>query len=153
MFPVHGKNGMGWPQMGPGGFLFLLIQALPTFWAERIWILRIFTFFIFRIPNFWISRFPDFQNLAWAGPWAQLSLLSSSSSDSQLTLFCWTLSTMQNKSGLHHLCGTEAKSMKIEHKGQRETLGAKFRPIIINMCDHPRGAVWPRYRRFNRTPG
>ena len=27
-----------------------------------------FYFFHFWIPHFWISRFPDFQNLAWAGP-------------------------------------------------------------------------------------
>ena len=57
-----------------GRIFFLLIQTLPTFWAERIWILRTFIFFIFWTPNFWISRFPDFQNLAWAGlgPWAGL---------------------------------------------------------------------------------
>ena len=46
IFPAYGKNGLRWPQIGPGGF-FLLIQTLPTFWAERIWILRIFIFFIF----------------------------------------------------------------------------------------------------------
>ena len=64
---------MAWdgPKWGQEDF-FLLIQALPTFWAEQIWILRIFIFSIFWIPNFWISRSPDFQNLAWAGlgPWA-----------------------------------------------------------------------------------
>ena len=27
-----------------------------------------FHFYFFWIPHFWISRFPDFQNLAWAGP-------------------------------------------------------------------------------------
>ena len=43
------------PKWGREDF-FLLIQALPTFWAERIWILRIFTFSIFWIPNFWVSR-------------------------------------------------------------------------------------------------
>ena len=51
------------PKWGQEDF-FLLIQTLPTFWAERIWILRIFIFLIFEIPNFWISRSPDFQNLA-----------------------------------------------------------------------------------------
>ena len=49
-------------------YFFLLIQTLPTFWAERIWILRIFIFFHFLDPNFWISRsqisgFPGPKNL------------------------------------------------------------------------------------------
>ena len=60
-----------WPQMAPNRvrrIFFLLIQTLPTFWAEWILILRIFIFFIFWIPNFWISRFPDISNLAWVGP-------------------------------------------------------------------------------------
>ena len=51
-------------QMAPNGTLevfVLLIQTLPTFWAGRIWISRIYLFLNFRIPNFWISRFPDFQ--------------------------------------------------------------------------------------------
>ena len=39
----------------------LLIQTLPTFWAEWIWILRIFIFSIFWTPNFWMSRSPDLQ--------------------------------------------------------------------------------------------
>ena len=54
--------------------IFLLIQTLPTFWATRILILRIFIFWIFWIQNFQISRFPDFQKsgLGRAGPlgWA-----------------------------------------------------------------------------------
>ena len=60
---------MAWdgPKWGQEDF-FLLIQTLPTFWAERIWNLRISTFFILWIQNFWISRSPDFPNLAWAGP-------------------------------------------------------------------------------------
>ena len=64
---------MAWdgPKWGHEDFL-LLIQTLPTFWAERIWILRICIFLIFGTPNFWISKSPDFQNLApgqaWAGP-------------------------------------------------------------------------------------
>ena len=37
---VHGKNGLGWPNWGWEDF-FLLIQTLPTFWSERIWILII----------------------------------------------------------------------------------------------------------------
>ena len=55
------------PKWGRKDF-FLLIQTLPTFWAERILILRFFIFFIFLTPNFWISRFPDISNLAWVGP-------------------------------------------------------------------------------------
>ena len=57
--------------MTPNGarrMLFLLIQTLPTIWAEQIWNLRISTFFILWIQNFWISRSPDFPNLAWARP-------------------------------------------------------------------------------------
>ena len=49
------KMGPDGPKWGQEDF-FLLIQTLPTFWAERIWILRIFTFENFGIPNFWISR-------------------------------------------------------------------------------------------------
>ena len=61
IFPAYGENYLGWPQMGPGGFFVLLIQTLPTFWAEHLCILRFLTLLIFRIPNFWISRSPDFQ--------------------------------------------------------------------------------------------
>ena len=50
-----------WPPNGAGRICFLLIQTLPTFWAERIWILRIFFSFHFLDPNFWISRSPDLQ--------------------------------------------------------------------------------------------
>ena len=73
MFPAHAKNCLGWPQMGPGGFLFLLIQTLPTFWAERILILRILIFLFFCIPNSKISRSPEI----WPGPgldWAWAGL-------------------------------------------------------------------------------
>ena len=58
-----------WPGMAPNGagrFFFLLIQTLPTFWAERILILRIFNFRIFWIQNFQISkisRFPENRSL------------------------------------------------------------------------------------------
>ena len=45
-----GKMALDGPKWGQEDF-FLLIQTLPTFWAERIWILRIF-FFIFWTPNF-----------------------------------------------------------------------------------------------------
>ena len=53
-----------WAQMAPNRarrIFFLLIQTLPTFWAERILILRIFIFWIFldlKFPDFWV---PDFQ--------------------------------------------------------------------------------------------
>merc|ERR1712023_475959 len=56
-------------KMGPDGFksaqedFFLLIQTLPTFWAERIWILRIFIFWIFWAPSL---------GPAWARLFAQL---------------------------------------------------------------------------------
>ena len=57
------------PKWGQDDF-FLLIQTLPTFWAERILMLRIFIFLIFLGPKF----------LAWAQlglsldppTWAQL---------------------------------------------------------------------------------
>ena len=58
------------PKWGQEDF-FLLIQTLPIFWAERIWILRISIFPCFGILNFWISRFPDFQNLAPDRAWAR----------------------------------------------------------------------------------
>ena len=51
-----------------GKIFFRLIQTLPTFWAERIWILRIPIFWIFRTPHFWISRFPDLQIPRFPGP-------------------------------------------------------------------------------------
>ena len=50
----------------------LLIQTLPPFWAERIWILIIFIFFIFSDPkflDFQVPRFPKSgPGQAWAGP-------------------------------------------------------------------------------------
>ena len=60
---------MAWdgPKWGQEDF-FLLIQTLPTFWAEQIWILRISTFFMLWIQNFLISRSPDFPDSARAGP-------------------------------------------------------------------------------------
>ena len=48
--PAHAKNGPRWAQMGQEDF-FLLIQTLPTFWAERMWILRIFMFLILGRPG------------------------------------------------------------------------------------------------------
>ena len=61
-FPAHTKMGPNGPKWG------LLIQTLPTCWAERIWILIIFVFFW--IPNFWISRSPDFQKSGLGQEWA-----------------------------------------------------------------------------------
>ena len=57
IFPAQAKNGQGWPQMGPGAVFFLLIWTLPTFWATRILILRVFIFEIFFDPEF--PRFPN----------------------------------------------------------------------------------------------
>ena len=59
------------PEMAPDGargILFLLIQTLPTFWAERIWIVRVFIYFL--DPKFPNLQVPDLQisrSLAWAG--------------------------------------------------------------------------------------
>ena len=60
------------PEMAPNGakkILFLLIQTLPTFWAERILILRIVIFWNFLDPKLPGFQVPDLQisrNLAWA---------------------------------------------------------------------------------------
>merc|ERR1711965_1120738 len=49
---------------GAGSFFFQIIQALPTFWAEWIWILRTFIFFHFLDP-----KFPGPQiSKIWPGP-------------------------------------------------------------------------------------
>ena len=55
------------PGMAPNGagrFFFRLIQTLPTFWAERILILRIFIFCFFWDPKFPDFQVPDFQKSA-----------------------------------------------------------------------------------------
>ena len=52
IFPLHGKIGSKWGQE----HFFLLIQTLPTFWAERILISIIFIFWIFWLPNFWLGH-------------------------------------------------------------------------------------------------
>ena len=54
--------------MGQGGFLFLLIQTLSIFSAERMCILRVCIFWMFWTPNFCISRFPDLQIPRFPGP-------------------------------------------------------------------------------------
>ena len=66
MFSAYGKNGLGWPQIWLGGFLFLLIRTVPTFRAEQILILRMFVFGLLGppisgFPGPQISKFPDFQ--------------------------------------------------------------------------------------------
>ena len=51
-----------WARMapnGPGRICSLLIQTLPTFWAERIWISSMYIFLIFCVSIFWMSRSPD----------------------------------------------------------------------------------------------
>ncbi|MEC7228408.1 MAG: hypothetical protein VXW00_16175, partial [Candidatus Latescibacterota bacterium] len=66
--------------MGPGCSFFRLIQTLPTFGAQRILILSIFSSWDFLDSNIPDFQLPDFQisrNLAWArlGPgWAGLLL-------------------------------------------------------------------------------
>ena len=55
-------DGIKWGQE----YFFLLIQTLPTFWAQRIWFLILFIFCFFRSQNFefpgpQISKFLDFQ--------------------------------------------------------------------------------------------
>ena len=69
IFPAHAKMGPDGPKWGREEFV-LLIQTLPTFWAERILILRIFIFWIF-----WGSQFfglgprgPTNLGPAWAHP-------------------------------------------------------------------------------------
>ena len=53
-----------WPGMAPNGarrMFSLLIQTLPTFWAERIWILRFLIFEYFLDPkllDFQVPRYP-----------------------------------------------------------------------------------------------
>ena len=56
-----------WAQMAPNGagrFFFRLIQTLPTFWATRILILRIFGGGILWVPNFWLG--PSLGPPTWA---------------------------------------------------------------------------------------
>ena len=62
------KMGSDGPKWGRDDF-FLLIQTLPTFLAERTWILRSCIFFDFLDPkflDFQVPRFPNYQIEAWA---------------------------------------------------------------------------------------
>ena len=62
---------MAWdgPKWGREVF-FQLIQALPTFWAERIWILRTFFFFHFSDPKFLDFQVPRFPKSGLGRAWA-----------------------------------------------------------------------------------
>ena len=61
---------MAWdcPKWGREDF-FLLIQTLPTFWAERIWTLRTFIFLNLLDPKFLDFQVPRFPK---SGPWPGL---------------------------------------------------------------------------------
>ena len=67
MFRPTQKMGPDGPKWGQEDF-FLLIQTLPTFWAERILILRIFIFWIFWGPKFlaWAHLGPTWAHPLWA---------------------------------------------------------------------------------------
>ena len=67
-FPIHGQMpemvaygiiGMTPPQEA----LLLLLQTLPTFWAEWIVTLKFFIYWISWLPEFQIFRFPDLTGL------------------------------------------------------------------------------------------
>ena len=71
IFSVHGKNGLRWPQIGPGGF-FPTNPDLADILGRTDLIFETFYFFDFLDPqilnfqvpksqNFWISRSPDLQ--------------------------------------------------------------------------------------------
>ena len=65
--PAYAKNGIRWPQMGPGGF-FPTNPDLAIILGRKDLNFEIFCFFlIFWTSNFWISRSPDIQILVWAG--------------------------------------------------------------------------------------
>ena len=71
IFLVHGKNGLRWPQIGPGGF-FPTNPDLADILGRMDFDFEI-CFFIFWTLNFWISRseksgFPDFQKSGFPGP-------------------------------------------------------------------------------------
>ena len=58
-----------WAHLAQEDF-FLLIQTLPTFWAERIWILRISFFGFFWGPKFlaWAQLGPTHLGPSWSHP-------------------------------------------------------------------------------------
>ena len=64
-FPAYEKNGFRWPQIRAGRIFFLLIQTLPTVWAERSLDFENCYVFDFVDPNFLdiqVPRSPDSQN-------------------------------------------------------------------------------------------
>ena len=72
---AHGKFYLKWPKWGQELF-FLLIQTLPTFWAERIlsfnnFILGFFGSNISRFPG---PRFPNLQKSGLGQAWPGLGL-------------------------------------------------------------------------------
>ena len=75
---VHGRNCLGWPQMGPGGF-FPANPDLADILGRMNLDFENFCFLYFldptfldfqvpRSPNFWISRSPDLQIPRFPGP-------------------------------------------------------------------------------------
>ena len=68
------------PEIAPNGarrFCFLLVETLPTIWAEHIWILRIVFFLDLLNPKKSGSpgsRFPNFQKSGLGQAWAGLGL-------------------------------------------------------------------------------
>ena len=77
MFPVHGENGLGWPQMRPGGF-FLTNPDLADILGRTDLDFENFYFFDVLDPkflDFQVPRFPNSQIEAWA----DLDLLEHSS--------------------------------------------------------------------------
>ena len=61
IFSVHGKNGMGWPQMGPGGF-FPANPGLADILGRMDLDFENFYFFHFLDPNFLDFQVPKFWN-------------------------------------------------------------------------------------------
>ena len=60
------KKWAGRAPNGAGNIVFRLKKIFPTFWAERILILRIFIFWIFWVPKFWLG--PTHLGPTWAHP-------------------------------------------------------------------------------------
>ena len=72
IFSVHGENGLGWPQMGPGGF-FPTNPDLADILGRADLDFENFIFFHFvdpKILDFQVPRFPKFGlGRAGLGPW------------------------------------------------------------------------------------
>ena len=62
------KNGLKWPQIGPGGFFPTNPDLADIFGRTDLNFENSFFFLIFWTPNFWISRFPDLQISGFPGP-------------------------------------------------------------------------------------